>query len=303
MKRVVSVSLGSPKGDKTVTTTLLGEEFEISRVGTNGDMKKYAELIREYDGKVDAIGLGGIDMYVYSSGKRYTIRDAAKLAANAKKTPTVDGSGLKNTVERETVEWMQREGIVDFSKSNVLMVCAVDRFGMAESIRNLAKNVVYGDLMFSIGLPLPIKTWAGIQFFARALLPIFCNLPFQWVYPTGDKQNENTPKFRNHFRWADVVAGDNKYIAKYMPGPESGDLAGKTIITNTLTNEEIENLRVRHVKRVVTATLHFDGRAFGTNVLEGITITLAAKHPEEMSPQDYLDVLKRLDWRPTVLDL
>ena len=303
MKRVVSVSLGSPKGDKTVTATLLGEEFEISRIGTNGDMAKFAQLVRELDGKVDAIGLGGIDLYLYAGDRRYTIRDAARLASNAKVTPTVDGSGIKNTIERETIERLQREGIVNFTEKNVLVVCGVDRFGMAESVARLAKSVIYGDLMFSIGVPVPLKSWPALKLVARALLPLICILPFQWLYPTGEKQEKITPKHEKHFRWADVIAGDYKIIGRFMPPPESGALAGKTIITNTLTPDDIENLKARGVKMLVTSTKEFDGRTFATNVLEGIVIALAGKRPGEMSPQDYLDVLKKLDWQPTVRDL
>lgn len=302
-KRVVSVSLGSPKGDKTVNVSLLGEDFEISRIGTNGDMVKYAELLRQFDGNVDAIGLGGIDMYLYANNKRYTIRDAAKLASNVKKTPVVDGSGLKNTIERETINWLNREGVIDFGKSKVLVVCAVDRFGMAESIHNLAKEVVYGDIVFGLGIPLPLRSWAAITTVARMLLPIVCILPFKWMYPTGDKQDEITPKYEEYFRWADVIAGDYKFIGRYMPTPESGALAGKTIITNTLTTEDVENLKSRKVKRIATSTLEFDGRTFGTNVLEGIAVTLAGKRPEEMSPQDYLEVLSKLNWKPSFRDI
>jgi len=55
MKRVVSVSLGSSKRDKTSQVEILGQEFEISRVGTDGDTKRFGELVAELDGKVDAI--------------------------------------------------------------------------------------------------------------------------------------------------------------------------------------------------------------------------------------------------------
>jgi len=299
----VSVSLGSPKGDKTVTATLLGEEFQISRIGTNGDMAKFAQLVREFDGKVDAIGLGGIDLYLYAGDWRYTIRDAAKLAANAKVTPVVDGSGIKNTLERETMEWLQREGITDFSDKNVLVVCGVDRFGMAESAARLAKSVVYGDLMFNVGVPIPIKSWRMLKIVARTLLPLVCILPFKWLYPTGEKQEKITPKHEKHFRWADVIAGDYKIIGRFMPPPESGALAGKTVITQTLTSDDVENLKARGVKLLVTSTREFEGRTFATNVLEGIIITLAGKRPEEMSPQDYLDTLRKMDWQPTVRDL
>ena len=304
MKRVVSVSLGSPKGDKTVNATLMGEEFEIARIGTNGDMKKFAEMVRELDGKADAIGLGGIDLYLYAAGgKRYTIRDAAKLASNAKISPVVDGSGIKNTLERETIEWLHQQKILDFSDKKVLVVCGVDRFGMAEAISRLAKEVVYGDLMFSVGVPIPIRSYGGLNVVARTLLPIVCVLPFQWVYPTGEKQEKITPKYEKHFRWADVIAGDYKIIGRFMPPPESGALAGKTVITNTLTQADVENLRARDVKLLCTSTREFEGRTFATNVLEGIIIALAGKRPEEMSPQDYLDMLRKMDWQPTVREL
>lgn len=304
MKRVVSVSLGSPKGDKKVNATLMGEEFEISRVGTNGDMKKFAEMVRELDGKVDAIGLGGIDLYLYAAGgKRYTIRDAAKLASNAKTSPVVDGSGIKNTLERETIEWLQAQKIVDFSDKKVLVVTGVDRFGIAEAISRLAKSVVFGDLMFNVGVPIPIRSYGALNVVARTLLPIVCRLPFQWFYPTGEKQEKITPKHEKHFRWADVIAGDYKIIGRFMPPPESGALAGKTIITNTLTQDDVENLKARGVKLLVTSTREFDGRTFATNVLEGIIIALAGKRPAEMSPGDYLDVLRKMDWQPTVREI
>lgn len=300
MKRVVSVSLGSPKGDFSVTKTLLGETFEISRIGTNGDKVKYAELIRELDGKVDALGLGGIDMYLYAGDRRYTIQDAAKFASNAKTTPVVDGSGIKNTIERETIEWLQRKGIIDFGDMNVLVVCGVDRFGMAESVANLAKSVIFGDMMFSIGIPIPIRSYKGLMHIANTLLPIVCRVPFEWLYPTGEKQEKITPKYEKAFRWADVIAGDYKIIGRYMPSPESGALDGKTVITNTLTAADVSNLKKRGVNMLISATWEFDGRTFATNVLEGIIITLAGKRPEDMSPEDYLAVLKELHWEPTI---
>lgn len=300
MKRVVSVSLGSPRGDKTIKTTLLGEEIEWSRIGTNGSFTKYAELIRELDGKVDAIGLGGIDLYLYAGNKRYTIRDAARLAANAKITPVVDGSGIKNTLERGTIEWLQSQGIVDFADKNVLVVCGVDRFGLAESVSGLAKSVVFGDLMFNVGVPIPIRSWGGLKLIARTLLPIVCILPFKFFYPTGTAQEKNTPRHEKYFRWADVIAGDNKIITRFMPPPKSEALAGKTIITNTVTADEVAAFKAQGVRLLVTSTREFDGRSFGTNVLEAIIIALTGKRRDEMTPEDYLDMLNRLEWQPSV---
>jgi hypothetical protein len=97
MKQVVSVSLGSSKRDHKVEAEFLGEKFVIERIGTDGDMQRAIQMIRELDGKVDAFGMGGIDLYVVAGNRRYALREAKKIAAAAQLTPIVDGSGLKNT--------------------------------------------------------------------------------------------------------------------------------------------------------------------------------------------------------------
>jgi hypothetical protein len=302
MKRVVSVSLGSRKGDKTVTTRLLGQEFELSRRSVP-NIPAAMRAIAELDGKVDAIGLGGIDRYVYAGKRRYTLKDGERLAQCARTTPVVDGSGIKNTLERETIRWIQKSGAVDLSRSKVLLVCAVDRFGMAEALDEVAKEVVYGDLMFALGVPVPLRSLAAVRTLAGVILPVVAQLPFQWLYPTGEKQDTITPRFEQYFRWADVVAGDSKYIFRYMPTPQSGALRDKTLVTQTLTSVDMENLRARGVARVITSTREFDGRTFATNVVEGLIVALAEKRPEQMLPQDYLEWLRQLDWQPTVHDL
>ena len=84
---VVSVSIGSSSRDTSQEITLLGRTVTVERIGTDGDMQAAARLIRELDGKVDAIGLGGIDIYLQALGRRYYLRDAVRLAANARVTP------------------------------------------------------------------------------------------------------------------------------------------------------------------------------------------------------------------------
>ena len=300
MKRVVSVSLGSSKRDKTSQIEILGQSFEISRTGTDGDMEKFAQLVRELDGKVDAIGLGGIDRYVWTDKRRYTFRDAERLALNAKVTPVVDGSGVKNTLERKTIHYLQDHGLVDFGKSKVLVMSAVDRFGMAQAIAGLSKQVVYGDLMFALGIPIPIRSYGALRVVAGALLPIVCRLPFKWLYPTGEKQEKAAPKYTKYFEWADVIAGDYHFIKRAMPTVESGALAGKVIVTNTVTEEDKQMLTDRKVKLLVTATPEYDGRHYATNVLEGVLVTLLGKKPEDVTVEDYEALLARMDWKPTI---
>src|SRR3990172_9453410 len=99
MKRAVSVSIGSSKRDKAVEIELLGEKVRIERIGTDGDMEKAAQLFRELDGVVDAFGLGGADLGVQTDRCYYPLFSVRKIVRYVKKTPLVDGAGLKNTLE------------------------------------------------------------------------------------------------------------------------------------------------------------------------------------------------------------
>jgi len=95
------------------------------------------------------------------------------------------------------------------------------------------------------------------------------------------------------------VAGDFHYIRSNLPAR----MDGKTIITNTTTPEDVALLRERGVATLVTTTPELEGRSFGANVMEGVLVALAGKRPEQMQPDDYLDLLRRLGWQPRVLRL
>jgi hypothetical protein len=301
VKRVVSLSLGSSKRDKTVTVTLFGETFEIARIGTNGDEQAFMRMLAELDGTVDAIGFGGMDRYVWSDGERYEIAATRRLLAPAKVTPVLDGSGLKNTLEREAVRWLAEQGIVDFAGSNTLMVCGVDRFGMSESLVEQGGPVVFGDLMFALGLPFAIKSWKAHRKLAKMLLPLITRLPISMLYPTGEKQNQIIPNWEEWYSWADVIAGDYLYIGRHLPLPASGALAGKTVLTTTTTEDDLKELTKRGVRLLITTTPNFEGRTFGTNVMEAV---LVAHHGGvALTPEEYMADLTTLGWTPTVRDL
>lgn len=298
---VLSVSLGSSKRDKKVSTALLGEQVIIERRGTDGDINAAIRLIREMDGKVDAIGLGGIDLYLWVGDRKYVVRDALKMAQAARKSPVVDGSGLKNTLERRTVEWLAQkfEGTPKLSDSRAMMTSGIDRTGMAQSLWKYCRSVVFGDLAFALGIGIPIRSLKTLFFLGSVLLPIVTRLPFTWIYPTGEKQEKQTPKYPKLFESADWICGDFHYIKRYAPS----NLNGKVILTNTTTEEDVTMLAGRGVRWLVTTTPVFEGRSFGTNLLEACIVALIKRsHSEGYLPTlaDYEAYLNKLEITPSV---
>ena len=290
---VVSVSIGSVSRDTHQTIELLGKKVLVERIGTDGDMELAARKIRELDGKVDAIGLGGIDIYLKAGGRRYYLRDGVRLAGNAKTTPVVCGAALKDTLERMVVD--ELEDTVHWQGKRVLMVAAVDRFGMAESLDARGAEVLYGDLIFALGINIPIRSMAGLSRVAGLLLPVISRLPFKWIYPTGDKQVSSKESNKtSHFEWADVIAGDFHYIRRYAPAR----LDGKIILTNTTTAGDVEDLRAKGAAKLITTTPRFKGRSLATNLLEAALIAVAGKHPLESD--DYRKLISEAGLKPDI---
>src|SRR5690349_4662176 len=99
MRRAVSVSLGSSTRDKNAEIRLGDELIHVERRGMDGDARRARQLFRELDGTVDALGLGGFEMYVRVDDRRYPLRAGLSLVRDVRRTPVVDGGGLKQTLE------------------------------------------------------------------------------------------------------------------------------------------------------------------------------------------------------------
>jgi hypothetical protein len=57
-------------------------------------------------------------------------------------------------------------------------------------------------------------------------------------------------------------------------------LDSKTVVTNTTTEDNIALLKERGVKAIITTTPRYDGRSFGTNMMEA-ALTAPAEIIEE----------------------
>jgi hypothetical protein len=295
MKRVVSVSLGSSSRDHKATLQLLGQEVTVERIGTDGDIEKAIRLYNELDGRVDALGVGGIDLTLRVRDRHYPLYQALKLVKDVKHTPVVDGGGLKHTLERRVMQFVEQEIGDEISPKRGMLASSVDRFGMALSFAEAGYEMVYADLMFALGLGIPLRTIRGVEILAAILLPILGHLPISFIYPTGEKQTINEPRWEKYYQWASVVAGDFLYLKRHMPLR----MDGKVIVTNTTTQEDVKMLTERRVKYLVTTTPRLEGRSFGTNVMEGALVAVAGKG-RKLTTSELEELIERLGLRPTI---
>ena len=296
MKRAISISLGSSKRDSTVELELLGQRVCIERRGTDGDMARAAALYADLDGQVDAFGVGGTDLGLTVDNKYYTLHSVAPLVRGVRQTPIVDGSGLKNTLERQVAPYMDShiEGAA-LQPRRVLMTSGADRWGMSMSFMENGYEGVFGDLMFGLGLPLPLRSAAAIKRVAALILPVVSRLPFEWLYPTGEKQEKNTPKYGQWYEWATVIAGDCHFIKRFMPAR----LDGKIICTNTTTPADVAAFRAAGARYLVTTTPRLEGRSFGTNMMEAMLVAVSGKG-RKLTDAELSQLTDQLGFHPNI---
>lgn len=294
MKHAISISLGSSKRDKSVKVNLNGQEILVERIGTDGDIEKARRMYLDLDGKVDAFGVGGVDLYLRLDDREYPLHTALKLVSGVKQTPLCDGRGLKHTLERRVFQLIKSQlGDVRFKQAFVPV--AADRAGLAEAVAEVAERTVFGDLMVALGVPIPIYGIPAFKRVARVMLPIVSHFPMSMIF-YGSDGAEHEPKYTKYFAESDLIAGDFLFMRKYMPT----DLSGKTIVTNTTTEDNIALLKERGVKRIITTTPRFDGRSFGTNMNEAM-LTAYAGRRRRLSDDELNGLIDELGIRPTLI--
>ena len=300
MKRAVSVSIGSSRRNKTVEVTLLGEKVSIERIGTDGDMEAAALKYKELDGIVDAFGVGGADLGAIVEGKFFPFHSVQKMVRYIKKTPVVDGGGLKNTLENRAPAFLDRK-IGDYINARgrkMMMTVGVDRWGLSKSFVEAGYETVFCDLMFALDIPIPIRSIGGVKTLAALMIPIVTRFPFAWLYPTGEKQNEHKPKWEKWYHWATVIAGDCLYIKRNMPL----DMQGKIVVTNTTTPEDVEFFKKCGIKYLVTTTPVMEGRSFGTNMMEAALVAISGKG-RPLTWDELNEMLDKLGFEPQLQEL
>jgi len=296
MKRAVSVSLGSSKRNHSVETTICGEPIRLERIGADGNQQEMRRLFLALDDEVDAFGFGGSDLGIEVDGRYHPLYSVHKIIDGVK-SPVVDGGGVRTLVERHLAQRLEPL-LPPIQPKRALICVGVARYAMARSFIDAGYAVMFGDLAFGLGIPIFIRSLRKLHLLSRLLLPVMGRIPFEWLYPTGEKQNTIVPKYGHAYQWASVIADDFLYIKQHLPDR----LDGKIVVTNTTTQDDVELLRSRGVRHLATSTPRLEGRTFGTNMMEA-ALTAVAGRGRPLTQAELAGMLEKDDLTPTVLDL
>lgn len=298
MKQILVLDLAI--GEETRALAFAGQQVTIHRIGTNGNLELTQQLLRQADGQMDAIALEGMPAQLRLGTASHAHDEGAALKNIATQTPVVDGSGVRDGLERWAIMLADRAQPGIFAEKYILMVPGVNHAGLIDEITKHSPVVRYADPFVFFNLPdFPgVGSKQSLEQAAAPTLEQLAHMPFKRVHAragTPHAQRAESP-----FTHADVLVGDIGAIRRYAPH----ELKRKTIVVEYATEEDVEDLRTRGASIVVTLMPGLEEKgALGNlpaSVLEAIFVACRARAEMPLNEDTYLDMMAGLDWTPHI---
>lgn len=267
MIRVVSISLGSPAGDFCWQGVIGGQLLHIERRGAAGDVERAAAWLRELDGEVAALALGGVNLAYHLPDRSWPLPEGQYLARQVSKTPLCDGTGIKASWDRRLIE-SQRER---WQGGRVLLASALDRPWLAQALLHSGVDLWLGDAWLALGLPVLFPGMKLFELLAVPTMPLLSRIPLHRLYPL---RNEHKPRRRRPFSQGDFdwLVGDS-----HLLGLAAGHWPQASILASTLRPD---------TQRELEGRLHYlypcllPGLSPGANLWEAVAIALGMEGQE-----------------------
>ena len=296
MKTVVGISLGSSAQNFEFTTPFLGQEVYVKRFGTDGSLAKAAKLIKSWDKRAAAIGLGVLKESYKAGGHRFIEKDSAKLKAVAVQAPITIGGPLGEILQEWAVRHAQVELGSYFNNARVLFFSGLKNYKLAMSMAEYTDNLQFADPLNQLGVPKLLTSLQALQLYASG-----AHYVRDWSLPSA--MASGPVKEWTRFLLRKAMQKASVIVAPIYELDEFGleELAGKTVITSTVSDERLTQLRDKGVHMVIDGAPLIQGHAMGPDLLDAMISAATGKLPSDLLEDDYLEIITGLALAPRII--
>lgn len=304
MKTVVSVSQGSSDADYELETEFLGQPFRILRIGTDGDLSRAEAVLESIRPQADAIGLSMIHDHYQVGREQLEHPETARLEACVPDIPVTTGAGLRGILQEWAIRHTQTELGHFFDNARVLFLNGQAGYRIARSLSEHTENLQFADPYLDFGVPRLLTSLTQLETYTRLTAPVMFQpmavkaihaLHHSPLYRLGEKLVSGS--LHSAVRDSHVIVGAVGDLETFT----SKELDGKTVITSRVTDSVLDWMRSRKVAMVVDYSPWLAGRPIGVNVMEAMISAALSRTPEQLGPDDYLDVIQSLGIEPRIL--
>ncbi len=296
MKKVVTVTLGSSKQDFEFKTDFLGQVFSVKRMGADDDTGKAWELMRRQQTTADAIGLSEVGDH-YQVGLRTVVnKETHRLLNVVTRVPVTTGATLRRMLQVRAVRYVQKELGNYFNNNLVLFLSGMRNYDMAVALSDYTKNLSFADALFQTGAPAMLTSLEQLELFAKGSDLMLSG-------KSGEILESALTGFKNN-RISAAVAKSHVIVGTYHELEVVGktaDLEGKTLITSAVDDERLAFFTKCKVNLVIDVSPKLFEKVVGINTLEAMILAALEKRCEEVSDDDFEEILDELHIKPRLL--
>lgn len=304
MKQVVSISLGSSAKDYEFETEFLGQNFTVTRIGTDGDLEKAAELLLHWDKIADAIGIGNIK-FPYGIGPRYLTKKQhhnLKALAAQIQTPVTMGNTLRDVSFEWALRFIEYKFGSYFNNARVLFLSGMSSYRIAKVISEFTDNLTFADPVLENSIPKFLNSLDHLESYAQSAHEVF-----QWV-PSKRLADSVVPVktwndyiLRKAAQKANIIVVPAFGFEDYLKDFTLEELGGKTIITSTADDEQVAFLKERGVDVIIDTTPKILQRVVAPNVLEALILAALGRKNDAVHADDLLEIISAQKMDPRVV--
>ncbi|MEN8669923.1 MAG: dehydrogenase [Ketobacter sp.] len=299
MKTVISISLESSDHDYEFETEFLGQTFRIQRIGVDKDTKQAELLIRQWQYKADAIALEGLRDHQRVGTFELQQKLIKHLESASQNIPVTSGTRLREILQEWAIRHTQNTQKGYFNNSNVLLFSGMNHYRTARVLTEFSENLRFADPVLQLGIPKFLSSFDALELFAKGSHQILRWSPPHVLSPSVAPIKEwNHYIMRKAMHKADVVVAFYEELERY--GLE--ELAGKTVITSSVSEARLQALRDKGVHMVLDYSPQpFAEQTISIVVLEAMIMATVATQGGQVTDDDLVEIIADLELEPRTL--
>ena len=296
---IVDVSLASSDRNYDTTVDFLEKPFRIVRIGTDGDVDRAEELIKEWTDTASVFAITGArdarTVGILSGDERAALR---RLESATGDTPTTNGHRLRDVLQEWTVRKVAAERSGLFSNARTVVLGGSNHRRTARVLRESTENIKFADAILTYGLPSmldfdALERFLGVSKWMLDKVPDVIAAPV-----TAPGRRFNQSMLRRAVVEADVLVATYDELMMF----HLEELAGKTLITSSVSDERLEELNHRGVDLVLDDTPQpFPDVTINAAVLEALMLAATGAEESSLTDDDLLDMITSADLQPREL--
>lgn len=247
MKHIVSLMYSGTGAFEEEVVNFMGESIRISQYHLNFNHELAIEIIKEYDGVVDAFALSGVPPVISMRSGGFIHPEVESIKTLPKHTPVMDGNLLKKNFLPFALRKFSLSRPHFFREKKVSFYAGGFHYPLIEEMENFGAQLRLGDPLFFLKQPYVLKNKKQLDTFIRMLGPLFKRMRIKNSHLNSfSDPNVGSKKIPSFFK-SDVFVGNESTFSLV----NSQHLKNKTVVIDFLSQKRREEFIKAGIKDVV----------------------------------------------------